>query len=173
LDKRAAQESIVSWARGAENLAEIGRWIGARVSLDTAYISHGEIQQSLSPDGRRWAPDIVERIERECRAIADDDSVSLAEARSGDGVRLGAAIAVWETDAPTPHVVIADLIVDPAARGAGAGKALTDFILAEAQTRGLGWAFLESGLQNHRAHDFFEREGFEIVSEVFAKRLAP
>ncbi|HRP11498.1 MAG TPA: GNAT family N-acetyltransferase [Terricaulis sp.] len=145
--------------------------MGERVSLDTRYISHGEIQQSLSLDGKQWAPNAVELIARECAAIADDPGVSLAAAYDGAGALQGAAIAVWELEAPNPHVVIADLVVDPNARSGGVGRALVAFVEAEARARGIGWAFLESGLGNERAHHFFEREGFAVVSKVFAKRL--
>lgn len=125
----------------------------------------------MSPDGKRWAANIVDLIERECATIGSSEYASLAEAHDESGARVGAVIALWETEEPTPHVVIADLVTDPNARSGGVGKALVDFVLAEAKKRGIGWAFLESGLNNHRAHDFFEREGFEVVSKVFAKRL--
>lgn len=103
--------------------------------------------------------------------MAGNSRASLAEARDEGGALVGAAIALWEADAPAPHVVIADLVVDPSARGGGAGRALVAFVEAEARARGIGWAFLESGLGNARAHAFFEREGFRVVSKVFAKPL--
>lgn len=97
--------------------------------------------------------------------------MSLAEARDASGARVGAAIVEWHADAPAPYAVIADVVVEPTARDAGVGAALVSFVLAEAKARGLGWAFLESGETNHHAHEFFERQGFGVVSKVFAKRL--
>lgn len=162
----------IAHVTGEAALGDVGRWIGARVSLDAAYISHGEIQQALSPDGKVWAADIVALLEHEARrSAASEGRVEVLEARDGAGARVGAATIVWELDEPTPHVILADLIVDPAARSLGVGKAIVAFVEAEAKARGVGWAFLESGLANHRAHDFFEREGFAVVSKVFAKRL--
>ncbi len=153
-------------------LEDVGRWIGERVSLDTSYISHGEIQQALSPDGKIWAPDIIALLAREARASAESEGrVEVLEARDTDGIRVGASTIIWELEEPAPHLVIADLVVDPNARSGGIGKALVAFAVAEAKRRGIAWAFLESGLNNHRAHDFFAREGFEVVSKVFAKRL--
>ncbi len=51
--------------------------------------------------------------------------------------------------------------------------AVLDWITAEAMRFGCARLFLESGVQNHRAHEFFEREGFAICSVVMMKPLTP
>ena len=67
--------------------------------------------------------------------------------------------------------VLEDLSVDPAIRSLGTGALMVAEIEAEARRREMGWIFLESGRENLRAHSFFERHGFGLVSETFGKRL--
>ena len=70
-----------------------------------------------------------------------------------------------------PFAIVEDLIVAPAMRGHGVGKAVLDWIAVEARAQGIRRLFLESGITNRRAHDFFEREGFRSVSMVMMKSL--
>jgi len=42
---------------------------------------------------------------------------------------------------------------------------------AEARLRDIRRLFLESGLQNERAHHFFEQEGFHAVSVIMMRSL--
>ena len=46
-----------------------------------------------------------------------------------------------------------------------------DWITRECKARGIARMFLESGHDNHRAHDFFERAGFAPVSVVMMKDI--
>lgn len=172
-ERRAGQSRVaLAWIEGRDALVDVGRWMGARANGDDAYISHGEIQWSLSPDGTCWAEDAVERFAEDVAHIAEENGARrVAEARGSDGKRLGAALVDWIGDAPTPHAILEDVIVDPHARRSGVGAALVAFVEAEARARGLGWVFLESGLRNDRAHAFFTRAGYGPVSKVFAKKL--
>lgn len=158
----------LAWAKNAEERCSAGVFFARAIVGDPAYISHGEVQQALSPDGATWAPDLEVRLLREFEP--EDASRSIALARR-DGALVGAASVLWESDAPTPHAVLADLAVAPDLRSEGIGAALAGFIEAETRRRGLGWIFLESGLNNEGAHSFFERSGFRVISKVFAKRL--
>ncbi len=89
-----------------------------------------------------------------------------------DGGRLVAlAYVAFAASAPVPFAIVEDLIVSPAVRGRGAGKAVLEWIAAEARGRGIRRLFLESGIGNERAHAFFEREGFRPTSVVMMKEL--
>lgn len=158
----------LSWAQDADERRAAAVFLAGAIAGDPSYISHGEVQQALSPDAVAWAPDLEARLIREFAKA--DAAHGLAQARRS-GVLVGVASASWESTAPAPYAVLADLAVASDLRGRGVGAALVAFVEAEARRRGLGWVFLESGVKNERAHDFFEREGFGVLSKVFAKRL--
>ena len=158
----------LSWVEGDAARAEVGAWIGARIALDGAYISHGEVQAGLSRDGRTWIEGLAQVISG--HAVADSET-AIACARAQDETLLAAAIVRFSLAGPAPFAVTEDLVVEPGLRNTGIGGALMTFIETEAHRRGAAWAFLESGLRNERAHDFFQERGYEPISKVFAKRL--
>lgn len=154
-----------SAAEAQEAAAFAARVIGA----DARYISHGEIQTGLSLDGKRWAPNIAELYAEDFADLGDERELIVT--RDEDGTMIGMAIIAWEHSARRRFAVLEDMAVDPALRSQGIGLQLLRTVEARVAGRGIDWLFLESGLQNHGAHRFFERNGFETVSHVFAKRL--
>ena len=132
------------------------------------YISHGEIQTGLSPDGRSWADNLPALYQADFSDLGDRD---LLVARTPDEAIAAVAILAWEETPRMRFAVIEDLVVDPALRSAGVGAQMIAALTARVQERGVEWVFLESGLRNERAHAFFRRHGFAEVSHVFARRL--
>lgn len=162
--------SNFAWVREPEELREVADFFARIISLDPAYISHGEIQTGLSLDGVSWRQDLKARFRDDLDGI--DESRSIAIVRDNNGALIGAAIVHWSLgDAEAPFATLEDLAVEPKVRSLGIGKQLTSLIEKEASERGAKWLFLESGNNNHRAHDFFKRAGFNALSQVFAKRL--
>lgn len=160
---------VIAWTADDAELQAVGQFLARVIAQDTAYISHGEIQTALSPDGRIWRPDLAQRFGDDMRQLGPNRSVAVMR---DDKVLIGAAIVLWETDEPeAPHAILEDIAIEPVARGHGAGQALVNFIESQAKARGMKWVFLESGLSNAGAHHFFERAGYAPVSKVFAKRL--
>jgi len=165
----------IGWEEGAAAWGDAARFFARVISLDPAYISHGEMQTGLSLDGRTWIADLEARFLAEATAEeAGSPGRSLAVARDGTSGGIAAAAAVsWDFDTPdAPFAVLQDAAVEPALRSKGIGADLVAFVEREARARGARWLFLESGKDNVRAHSFFERVGFHEVSHVFAKRLA-
>ena len=161
-------QMIIEWVETKELRRKAVDFLSATITTDTAYISHGEIQTGLSEDGKVWAPTapnlmLADMAER-------DHNTSVVLAHEND-VIVGTAIVVWTQ---TPHVsfgVIEDVAVAHSHRSKGLGTEILEFIISDAKLRQMNWMFLESGLDNHRAHAFFERHGFNTVSHVFAKRF--
>jgi GNAT superfamily N-acetyltransferase len=60
------------------------------------------------------------------------------------------------------HAYVDDLVTDADARGVGHGKALLDWLKAEARALGCGSLHLDSGTQRKDAHAFYLREGLRI-----------
>jgi GNAT superfamily N-acetyltransferase len=162
----------IGWEEDPAAWTEAARFFARIISLDTAYISHGEIQTGLSLDGKTWIPDLEARFLAE--ATADQGGRSLAVARDFKGTIVGAAAVSWSFETEDARfATLQDLAVEPSFRSKGLGAEIVQFVEREVRARKAAWLFLESGKDNRRAHSFFERVGFQEVSHVFAKRLAP
>jgi GNAT superfamily N-acetyltransferase len=66
------------------------------------------------------------------------------------------------------HIYVDDLVTDEQRRSTGAGKAMIDWLKAEARAAGCQSLQLDSGVQRFRAHGFYLREGFHISAHHFA-----
>jgi GNAT superfamily N-acetyltransferase len=84
------------------------------------------------------------------------------------------ALAVWRAFEDTHNGVkfyVDDLVTDDAHRSHGAGQALIARLGSRAKQLGADGLTLDSGVQRHRAHAFYFREGFSILSHNFKKQL--
>lgn len=153
---------------GPEDVPPAAAFASRVIGQGVDYISHGEIQTGLSPDGRSWAANLPVLYLADFSDLKDRD---LLVARTPDGAIAAVAILAWEETPRMRFAVIEDLVVDPALRSAGVGARMLEALSARVQERGVEWVFLESGLRNERAHAFFRRHGFAEVSHVFARRL--
>jgi GNAT superfamily N-acetyltransferase len=93
----------------------------------------------------------------------------LVFAEDGDGdVQAVAGYRVTEMLRTGLMLEVDDLVTDAAARSAGYGKSLMDWLLAEAQALGCSVVELDSGVQRHDAHRFYFREGMHILGYHFS-----
>ena len=94
-------------------------------------------------------------------------------ARDAKNAIVAAAAVSWNFETEDARfATIQDVAVEPALRSKGLGARLVQFVEREVRARNAAWLFLESGKDNRTAHQFFEHQGFQEVSHVFAKRLA-
>lgn len=135
-------------------------------------------------DGRVVEPEWLARAEgvhRQLRELPADYPARLQRIFAG-GARMTVAteddavigLAVWRHYEDTYSGVkfyIDDLITDETQRSRGAGRALLAHLEAEARRVGARQLILDSGVQRHRAHAFYFREGFFITSHNFKKSL--
>ncbi len=147
----------------------VADFLSRTIRSDPRYISHGEIQCGLSPDGKRWHEDLGTRMREQLAGPSDDKTIIMGHRPNGELV--AAAILLHVENNGIRHLVIEDLSVDPSQRSHGVGAKMMTFIEDHARREKMDWVFLESGRENHRAHAFFEQHGFNEVSHVFAKRL--
>lgn len=162
-------EVAFGWDKTAATLAEAAAFAARTVTQDAAYISHGEIQTGLSPDGRHWAQDAAQRFAADFADLGD--SRELLVGRDEKGAIVAFAVLAFEETPRLRFAVLEDLAVDPAFRSGGTGARMLERVEHAAGERGIGWLFMESGIDNHRAHGFFRRHGYAETSHVFAKRL--
>jgi GNAT superfamily N-acetyltransferase len=162
----------IAWCGGPLRAPELADFFARNVGPQ--YISHGELQGARALSPTEWRPNLRDVLTAELASrlaetpMRDSKPIAVAE-RAGALVAL--AFVTFADSAPVPFAVVDDLIVGPALRGQGAGKAMLDWIAAEARKCGIGRLFLESGITNERAHAFFEREGFHPTSVVMMREL--
>ena len=81
------------------------------------------------------------------------------------GFRTGENIA-WGR-----FLYVDDLVVDPAARSQGIGRALLAALRAEGERLGCAELHLDTSVARLDAHRFYEREGLEWTSRHYRERL--
>jgi GNAT superfamily N-acetyltransferase len=146
--------------------------------LTNAYISHSELQgpRALAPG--QWAPGLAQTIQRELieRVGQADDAppggtTQLAGYINVEGTDVGVFLVTYSRAAAVPFCILEDIVVDSSVRAKGYGKQCLDWVYAQSRSRKITRVFLESGIENHRAHNLFKREGFAPVSVVMMKEL--
>ena len=84
------------------------------------------------------------------------------------------AFAIWrvmEMLAVGKHVYVDDLVTDASVRSRGYGKAMLDWLKAEAKRLGCERLQLDSGTHRKDAHAFYLREGLRIEAFHFGIAL--
>jgi GNAT superfamily N-acetyltransferase len=169
-------ELRIEWCRDPRRAEELADFFARHVGPE--YISHSELQgpRALSPD--RWCDGLPEILHEEIepRLIQTEAGVPGPASQpiltaERDGAVVGLSFVTFAGTAGVPFAIVEDLIVIPEMRSGGIGKAILDWIAAEARTRNISRLFLESGVHNEHAHHFFEREGFQTVSVVMMRSL--
>lgn len=134
------------------------------------YISHGELQMGIAVDSGVLAPDF-----REKWAEYLDRQVAIAENRillnEDNGVLNGFIIFGITDDGDAPFGMIFDLGVAPECRGKHIGQSLVEKAMEYFKQSNIKDCYLESGVNNHSAHHFFERHGFAHVSNIYRLKL--
>lgn len=92
----------------------------------------------------------------------------------GDDVLLGVITLHWMfvLHRAAPVGRISALVVDPAARGSGLGRALVHAAEAAFARTGCGWVEVTSHTRRAEAHEFYRHLGYEQTSFRFAKPLS-
>lgn len=157
---------VIDWCRDPALAEPIARFFVD--NADPAYISHGEIMFGRALGPGQWAGDLFEQVAAEARAAVDDPSESFAVA-----LLDGAILALAEVSFVDRHgfAVLNDVLVSRAARGMGLGQRLLNWIEDECRKRGIKRLFLESGIGNDRAHEFFEHRGFVKTAVTMMREL--
>lgn len=95
--------------------------------------------------------------------------MAVYKAESADGRLLGFCVLETGEDGGAPFGVLCDILVNADVRGSGVGGRLCSAAEEWFRQKNLKDVYLESGKDNHNAHNFFLRRGFVKVSEVYYK----
>lgn len=148
----------------------------AHLSETVEYISHGEMQMGIGHlvfNGKEYVPQLdadtrhlwLTYIEEHMTA----EGMAVYKAEDSTGALLGFCVMETDSDGGAPFGVLCDILVNAEARGHGVGGRLFSAAEDWFKSRNLKDVYLESGKNNHNAHNFFIRRGFMKVSEVYYK----
>ncbi len=167
----------VGWLQDANEAPDLALFFVRNVSPE--YISHSELQGPRTDGLGKWNTGLVDivrnQIEHGVRSgtgivSKDVDSCPVLVARQDNQV-IGLGMVSIFPRAPVPYAVIEDLVVDQKNRHAGIGQSLLEWIVDKTRAVGCERLFLESGIENESAHQFFKRYGFSTCSVVMMKPL--
>ncbi|KZD21448.1 hypothetical protein A4A58_13855 [Tardiphaga robiniae] len=170
----APQSFQIGWCRDpdlADTISAMLLAIG-----DPAYISHAELQYGIADNLGRWA-DNREARTRQYVASMLSASPDNAEERRVATITINATIVgfalveITRTNPANPFAILHDVVFSPSVQGLGLGNALFDWLAEQCRAEGVQRFFLESGVDNHRAHAFFKRQGFLQTSIVMMRDL--
>lgn len=149
---------------------ELANFFISIISNYSDYISHGELQMGIAINDSQLAPNAKELWLEYLDRQSSNPDISIALAIENNEV-VGFIIAGIESDGAQPYGMIYDLSVDPTKRKLGIGSQLMSHGIQHIKEMGAEDCYLESGLHNHSAHDFFKRYGFTAVSKIFKTKL--
>jgi GNAT superfamily N-acetyltransferase len=161
----------IDWCNDPSDVGRLAAFFAENVTQ--SYISHSELQFGRAQTPDQWFPNLqaVLKAEIEQRVPCGPGAqLRVASAHSGDEL-VGIAFITVNLEVPIPFLVLEDIVVDRSKRGGGIGQQMLDWIFARAKEEGIRRAFLESGKDNHDAHQFFQRNGFEQLSVVMMTEL--
>lgn len=156
------------------DVTELAQIFLGHISQHAEYISHGEIQMgvgegrfvdgtfvtNVAPNGEKmWIKYINEKLS------SPESAVVYKAVRDGDIV--GFCVTEITDDGADPFGMICDVLVKEECRIGGIGTELINRALEWLRQAGIKDVYLESGLHNHSAHEYFIRRGFKKVSEIY------
>jgi GNAT superfamily N-acetyltransferase len=130
------------------------------------YISHGEIQMGISYDGFNLVSDFKQKWERYLERN-DNDPKSFIYVCEDNLTLTGFVIFGIEDDYDKEYGVIYDILLTDDCKGKGIGSKLFQTAIDKLKLEGICDCYLESGVNNHNAHLFFEKKGFKHISNLY------
>lgn len=134
------------------------------------YISHGELQMGVASDPGQLTPDYKDHWLRYLDRQTGNPDNSLLICEEKEKI-TGFVLFGIANDGAQPYGLIFDLSVSPERRGQHIGLQLLQEALGHFRERGIKDCYLESGVNNHSAHHFFRKHGFNQVSDIFRLKL--
>jgi len=130
------------------------------------YISYGELQCKRAKSPTEWSDNLYKVLLSEFKSAIKSTKYSLIKVELGSEI-IAMALINFDKD----YAILEDGIVKQEYRSKGVGKEMLNYVEAYLKKKGIKKIFLESGIFNMKAHNFFEVNGYKVVSKVFYKKL--
>ncbi|MBK1896782.1 GNAT family N-acetyltransferase [Chryseobacterium paridis] len=139
-----------------------------------SYISHSEIMYGRALDSEHWNPDLRAVFTEQLMSDYDYDNTSklnILIAENEDGKIVGMLVFNVINSPFKKYAILEDMLLDESVRGQSLGSKLLNEVIQESKNWNISFIMLESGVNNHGAHHFFNKYGFQKVSETYILTL--
>lgn len=161
-----------------EDMPEMADLFLSHITAHKEYLSHGELQMGIAHlvPSKEEAASYIAQISPDARKkwinylqwhIEHPEYAFVGKVVSKDGTISGFTVAEIQDDGDLPFGVVCDILVREDLRGQGIGSFLLDKALEWLRQKKPNGIYLESGLHNHSAHEYFKKKGFRQVSEIY------
>ncbi len=159
------------WAKaGLKDIDTLAQMFFDTLKEKPSYVSHGEMQMGIANEKgiilegaqERWKDYIKKKIQNRSRQYP---SKVLKYQRAGKIIAFG--VFMVTDDDYHKFGIVCDMIVRKKFRKHGLGKQLLTQGVDWFHSIGIEEIYLESGLLNHSAHQFYKHQGFSPISYVF------
>ena len=133
-------------------------------ATDAELLACHDVMAALRPHVPRET--FVARVRRQ-----EKDGYRLAYVEDGGRPVAAAGYRILANLAWGRFLYVDDLVTDEKLRSKGHGRALLDWLVAEARREGCGEFHLDSGVHRHGAHRFYLLKRLDITSYHFAMKL--
>ena len=163
----------IDWYKDTTNVSQFADFITD--NIDPEYISHGELQAGRAVDREHWNPNLRNILREEISALISGKSSThsigrFAVARLPESIVAVMLVEIYNRTY-SPYAILHDVVVARSYRGKGIGTQLLSWLEKQLKDEGAERIFIESGIDNMRAHDFFSTNGFKRCSLVMFKDL--
>lgn len=139
-----------------------------------SYISHGEMMSGRALDSNHWNPDLEVILTEQLLTDFNSDGTSklnILITENEDGEIVGMMVFNVIKSPFKKYAILEDMLLDQSVRGQSLGSQLLEKAIQESKGWNISFILLESGVNNHGAHNFFSKYGFKKVSESYILTL--
>ncbi|MCW3162354.1 GNAT family N-acetyltransferase [Chryseobacterium oryctis] len=138
------------------------------------YISHGEIISGRAIDSHHWNPNLETILTEQLNTDFNSDDnfqLQILIVENENGKIVGMMIFSIIKSPFKKYAILEDMLLDQSVRGQSLGSKLLKEAINESKNWDINFILLESGVNNHGAHNFFSKYGFKKVSESYMLTL--
>ncbi len=148
---------------------QIVKLFSENIVSQKSYISHGEIQMGIALDVGILSENHTILWRAYLDAQMKDFANTIVVYEKNNTIE-GFIIGEISKDRNEFFGVICDVVVSNDLRHKGIGALLLNSLIKIFRSKGICEYYLESGINNHEAHEFFENKGFSKVSVIYRRR---
>ena len=167
---------IMRWCDGSTNPRHLADFFVRHVTPE--YVSHVELQLGRAHSDGTWSENLASILAEEfAAALSPQELQPIHQARAFSGYADGELVCVglvgFHFAESGPYAVLEDIIVHSEKRDAKYGSQALNWIESSIKQIGVAMLFCETVTSNSTAQSFFRSRGFQVVSAVLLKKLAP
>ncbi len=145
----------------------------ARLYCPVEYISHSEIIEDFATGPLQWTENWWVKL----GTFLDEhfethpEYIHVVENDSKEVVGYAVLDIDQEYDYSKKYGTVHDILIHPHQAGKGIGTAFFAYIEKFFGDRECKFILFESGVENHKAHHFFDKINYKVISKVFYKEI--